>query len=47
MSVNEDQSSNKIKCSKMKSPIYFSPYTHKKKVIGNLYAEPRKIPITD
>ena len=47
MSVNEDQSNNKINCSKMKSPIYFSPYAHKKKVIGNLYTEPRKIPITD
>ena len=46
MSVNEDPNNSKINYGKMKSPIYFSPYAHKKKVIGNLYTEPRKIPIS-
>ena len=46
MSVNEDPTNIRINSSKIKSPIYFSPYAHKKKVIGNLYTEPRKIPIS-
>ena len=45
MSVNDNASSTKTNYSKIKSPIYFSPYAHKKKAIGNLYTEPRKIPI--
>ena len=27
------------------TPIYFSPYAHKKKNFGNLNTEPRKIPL--
>ena len=46
MSVNDDPTNMRINSSKIKSPIYFSPYAHKKKVIGNLYTEPRKIPIS-
>ena len=45
MSVNDDENNNKINNTKIKTPIYFSPYAHKKKVIGNLYTEPKKIPI--
>ena len=45
MSVNENAINNKTHYSNMKSAIYFSPYAHKKKVIGNLYTEPRKMPI--
>lgn len=52
MSVNDKDNDNannanstKTNFSKMKSPIYFSPYAHKMKAIGNLYTEPRKIPI--
>jgi len=44
MSVNEDGNNTKINNNKMKSPIYCSPFAHKKKVIGNLYTEPRKTP---
>lgn len=46
MSVNEDPNNSKINYGKMKSSVYFSPYAHKKKGIGNLYTEPRKIPIS-
>lgn len=45
MSVNENVINNKTHYSNMNSAIYFSPYAHKKKVIGNLYTEPRKMPI--
>ena len=45
MSVNDYASSTKTNFSKMKSPIYFSPYAHKKKGIGNLFTEPRNIPM--
>ena len=45
MSVNENIINNKAHYSNMNSAIYFSPYAHKKKVIGNLYTEPRNIPI--
>ena len=45
MSVNENVINNKTHYSNIKSAIYFSPYAHKKKVIGNLYTEPRKMPI--
>ena len=45
MLVNEDNNNSKLNHTKMKSQIYFSPAAHKKKVIGNLYTEPRKIPI--
>ena len=47
MSVNDNAYNSKSNNSKMKSPspIYFSPYAHKKKSVENLYTEPRKIPI--
>ena len=47
MSVNDNANNSRSNNSKIKSPspIYFSPYAHKKKPIGNLYTEPRKIPI--
>ena len=45
MSVNEDANNSKTNNSKIKSAIYFFSYAHKKKAIGNLYTEPRKIPI--
>ena len=36
---------NKTNYSKNNTPIYFSPYAHKKKNLSNLYTEPRKIPL--
>ena len=45
MSVNDDENNSKVNNINMKSPIYFSPYAHKKKVIGNLYTETKRIPI--
>lgn len=47
MSVNGDFNLmvNKTNYAKNNTPIYFSPYAHKKKNIGNLYTEPRKIPL--
>ena len=36
---------NKANHANNNTPIYFSPYAHKKKNIGNLYTEPRKIPV--
>ena len=48
MSVNEEynnrNNSRNQNSGKAKS-LYFSPYAHKKKALGNLYTEPRKIPI--
>ena len=43
MFVKENENNNKANTSKMLSPMYFSPYTNKKRVIGDLYTEPRKI----
>ena len=46
MLVNEDMNNNsKQNFAQVDLPLYFSPYIHKKKSIGNLYTEPRKIPI--
>ena len=45
MFVNEELNNSKSNYSNMNNPLYFSPYIHKKKSIGNLYTEPRKIPI--
>ena len=45
MFVNEELDNSKSNLAKMNFPVYFSPYIHKKKSIGNLYTEPRKIPI--
>ena len=36
---------NKTNYAKNGTPIYFSPYAHKKKNFGNLNTEPRKIPL--
>ena len=45
MFVNEELNNSKSNYNNMNLPLYFSPYIHKKKSIGNLYTEPRKIPI--
>ena len=45
MFVNEELDNSKSNLVKVNFPVYFSPYIHKKKSIGNLYTEPRKIPI--
>ena len=46
MLVNEDMNNNsKQNFAQVDLPLYFSPYIHKKKSIGNLYTEPRKIQI--
>ena len=45
MFVNEELNNSKSNYSSNNFPLYFSPYIHKKKSIGNLYTEPRKIPI--
>jgi hypothetical protein len=47
MSVNGELNLivNKTNYSKNSTPIYFSPYAHKKKNFGNLNTEPRKIPV--
>lgn len=47
MSVNGDFNLmvNKTNYAKNNTPIYFSPYAHKKKNFGNLNTEPRKIPL--
>ena len=45
MSVNEDNNNSKANNTKIKSQVYFSPYVHKKMATGNLFTEPRKIPI--
>ena len=45
MFVNEELNNSKSNYSSNNYPLYFSPYIHKKKSIGNLYTEPRKIPI--
>jgi len=48
MSVNNGEFNlmvNKTNYGKNNTPIYFSPYAHKKKNISNLYTEPRKIPL--
>ena len=45
MFVNEEFDNSKNNFAKMNLPLYYSPYIHKKKSIGNLYTEPRKIPI--
>ena len=43
MFVKENENNNKANTSKMLSPINFSPYINKKRAIGDLYTEPRKI----
>ena len=45
MFVNEELNNSKSNYSSNNFPLYFSPYIHKKKSIGNLYTEPRKAPI--
>ena len=45
MFVNEELDNSKSNLVKVNFPVYFSPYIHKKKSIGNLYTEPRQIPI--
>lgn len=45
MFVNEDLNNSKSSNSKLNFPFSYSPYIHKKKSIGNLYTEPRKIPM--
>ena len=45
MLVNEEFDNSKSNLGKMQLTSYYSPYIHKKKSIGNLYTEPRKIPI--
>ena len=45
MFVNEEFNNSKNNFSNTNVALYFSPYIHKKKSIGNLYTEPRKIPI--
>ena len=45
MLVNEEINNSKSNLGKNNLPLYYSPYIHKKKSIGNLYTEPRKIPI--
>ena len=45
MFVNEDLNNSKSTNIKLNFPLYYSPYIHKKKSIGNLYTEPRKIPM--
>ena len=45
MFVNEELNNSKSNFSNSNLPLYFSPYIPKKKSIGNLYTEPRKIPI--
>ena len=45
MFVKEELNNSKSNYSSNNYPLYFSPYIHKKKSIGNLYTEPRKIPI--
>ena len=45
MFVNEEFNNSKSNFSNTNVALYFSPYIHKKKSIGNLYTEPRKIPI--
>ena len=45
MLVNEEINNSKSNLGKNNLSLYYSPYIHKKKSIGNLYTEPRKIPI--
>ena len=45
MLVNEEFDNSKSNLGKKQLTSYYSPYIHKKKSIGNLYTEPRKIPI--
>ena len=43
MSTTEENNNNKENFLKIKAPLYFSPYSHKKNSFGNLYTEPRNI----
>ncbi len=42
MSATEENN-NKENFLKIKAPLYFSPYSHKKQSIGNLYTEPKNM----
>ena len=43
MSTTEEKNNNKKNFLKIKAPLYFSPYSHKKNNFENLYTEPRNI----